>query len=480
LCGIVIEKGITRSDEHHRPECDQSIGNGIELIKRDKERLIKILLVLLMLTNPFSDKQIKSIQEPLHEYNIFAGVTGSGKSHIANVIWYDYICNTAPRDSLLIQSGNTAESLYDNVTRQLMELDRGINWLEYKSEQHRTRLFCRRRGIEVVCIGASDETAKDRIHGKNIAGWYGDEITLQPKSFVEMAMSRCRMKVGNTLRPSPIIWTCNPDFPTHYIKVQYMDNPKLDVKNWTYDFKDNPLADDYFIENQKKKYTGVFYERMIMGRWAMAEGLIYTFNRSENIISGNDLDHRIFKDYVIGVDWGYIHPLVILFIGITGDGQYYVLDELYCREQLINQDLANKIKDRWYWDKVSVGYGDPSRPDYILQLSELLGIPIVEAENEVQEGIHEVSKAFQQRGNKEYGLYILDHCTNFKNELDGYRRGRDKYGNMKEEPIKENDDGCDAARYVIYSRRFNADVSFLQKMESASRSKNLSWVNSGV
>ena len=413
-----------------------------------------------MLTNLFSDKQMQCIREPLHEINILSGVTGSGKSYVANIIWYDYICNVAPKDSILIQSGNTSESLYDNVTKQLLEFDRGINWLEYRSEQHRTRLFCKRRGVEVACLGASDESAKDRIHGKNIAGWYGDEITLQPKSFVQMAMSRCRYSKGGTLKSSPIIWTCNPDAPIHYIKTKYIDSRDLDVKHWIYGFKDNPLVDDAFIENQKKKYSGVFSLRMIEGQWAMAEGIVYdNFNPREHIIKTYPENQIV--EWTIGYDWGFIHPLVLLLIGTDSEGIDYVVDELYCQNQLIDQALKFKIEEKgWFKKKISSIYGSPERPEFIYQLQQLLGIDTIPADNEVLEGIHEVHKKLNKREDGKYGLYSLESNIRLNNEMQTYCWKQTKEAISKDEPLKINDDGVDALRYNLYSRRRSFDNMF--------------------
>ena len=48
---------------------------------------------------------------------------------------------------------------------------------------------------------------------------------------------------------------------------------------------DNLNLNPEYVENQKKLYTGVFYDRKILGKWKVAEGLVYdTFDERKNIL----------------------------------------------------------------------------------------------------------------------------------------------------------------------------------------------------
>lgn len=413
-----------------------------------------ILRVILILTLAMlSQKQIDVIREPLHDYNILSGVTGSAKTYVTNLKWYELICN-APENSKFIQSGNTEGSLWDNITSPLLEIDRGIGWLSYKGIANKMRIIVNHTGTQVVCTGANTENAKDRIQGKSVKGWYGDEIVKQPRSFVEMASSRCREVVNGIMVRTPIIWTCNPDSPSHYIKTNYIDNLDMDVRNWFFGFFDNPTITQEFIDKLKKEYSGVFYQRMILGLWTTAEGQIYDkFEKSVHVVDTIPVD-RI-KEYVLGIDWGYESHMAILLIGITGDKQYYICDEMYVRHQLIDKSLVIP------WTNVSHGYADSSRPEYIVQFKDVTGITIYPALNDVVEGIQEVQKGFVLRDNGEYGLYIHSKCVNTIKEIENYRWKQNKEGVGKDEPIKEKDHAMDSMRYVVYSRKSSFDYSTL-------------------
>ena len=403
--------------------------------------------------SPFSDKQAEFLKTPLADFNILWGTTGSGKSYITNVFWYYFICELVPKNTLLFMSGYSNETLYDNVIRELLKLDEQDGKLDFKSKQGGERLYVAEKNIELACIGANSERAQGRVQGKNAYAWLGDEITKQPKSFVEMALSRLRWEIDGKMKVMPCIWTLNADSPSHYIKTDYIDKSDNEcIRTWVFTFEDNPLIDEKYVEEQKKRFSGVFYERMIMNRWTMAEGAVYdNFSRD---ICVDHIDENRIQEWYIAIDWGYENPLAMLLVGRDGDGVYYVVDEFYERHRLIDKDLIQSIANKgWMSKKITGAIGDPSRPDYLRQIQELTSWNVSAANNDVIEGIQEVQKKLIKRGNGEYGLYISNNCQNVIKEFEQYvwKKGRDGIG--KDEPEKTNDHAMDALRYVIYTTR---------------------------
>lgn len=426
----------------------------------------------------FSQKQINFLKEPLHEINALVGVTASSKSFISNLKWYYEICSNSQK-KLYLQSGNTSETLYDNITSKLLEIDKGINWLEYKSIEGRRRIIVRKTGTEVACIGADDDNAYMRIRGKNLAGWYADEVTKQPKSFIQQALACCRDIKNDKLVITPALWTMNPDTPKHFLKREYLNNTEIDIKQWIFEFRDNPLMTDEIINKLKQKFTGIFYQRMIMGLWTIAQGVVYD-NFSPAFHTQYTLSNypkETIVRYKVGIDWGYEHPMVIGLFGIDNDGVYYLIDSLYLRKQLINESLKEKIKERgWYDYKIEEAYGDPSRPDYIDQFQDITGIETLPANNEVIEGIQEVQKKLVVGDNNKAQLYILDHNKEVIEEFQTYHWKETKEGVTKDEVVKESDDGVDMCRYLIYSDRNNIDLNNLPLIETKSIGVSKRWV----
>jgi hypothetical protein len=154
----------------------------------------------------FSDKQLEFLKSELERFNILWGTTGSGKSYIANIRFL-YELRKAPEGSLLMCSGNTQESLYDNVVRPVIELDNGYALTFKVSNGANYRITCKSNKAQCICVGANNDGAEARIQGKNVAMWYADEIVKQPMSFISMADTRCRYIHRGTFYNGKKIWT---------------------------------------------------------------------------------------------------------------------------------------------------------------------------------------------------------------------------------------------------------------------------------
>ncbi len=399
---------------------------------------------------PLSPKQVDFLQTSTHSYNISSGVASSGKTWIHNLRFYEYLQNEAPAGSLLLLTGKTKESLYDNVVRGLEAID-DIGCIRVHGQPLRVQVT--NKNIEIACIGADDESSWGRLQGKTVWGWYADEITLHPESLVGIAVKSCRAE-GKTW---PKFWTCNPDHPDHYIKRQYIDNTQIDVKNWYWGFEDNPVLSKDYISELKNTLSGIWLERLFHGRWVAAQGGIYDkFNRSIHVIRQVPVE---LVEYVIGIDWGYENPLALVLIGIDYDGTYYILDEIYKSKQLIDKSLVDLMAVKGWFDLkynsrkigISYAYADSARPDYVYIFNEITKIPTIGGRKEVNEGIQSVQRRFIDKDNGKYGLYILEQCHNTIKEIEGYHWHIVK-GTGKDEPEKKDDHICDALRYVILTR----------------------------
>lgn len=151
-------------------------------------------------------------------------------------------------------------------------------------------------------FGGKDEGSQDLIQGLTLAGVLFDEVALMPQSFVEQATLRC------SVEGAKMWFNCNPGSPYHWFKTEYLDN--LEEKNAIhlhFTMDDNLSLSDKVKERYKRSYTGVFYERFILGLWVLAEGLIYKL--FANMITQNRKE--IIKEQVpnlmeinIGFDFG--------------------------------------------------------------------------------------------------------------------------------------------------------------------------------
>lgn len=237
---------------------------------------------------------------------------------------------------------------------------------------------------------------------------------------------------------------CNPSGPRHWLRrransgqtrmipTTHKDNPAYwDAARgeWT------PLGQQYVRENLAG-LTGVEYERLYLGKWAAAEGLVYPeFNPDTHVREVDTTGWRT----VMGVDVGSRNPTAIAVAHVAGDGRIHISDELY-RRNMSSTDILRAIEDYADRHDPDAIYIDPSAKGYIDDLHRD-GYPAVAAVNDVLVGIQRVHGAFQD------GLTIDPSCTNLIDELGMYAYA-DNPKIETDKPIKEHDHMCDAVRYL--------------------------------
>ena len=173
-----------------------------------------------------------------------------------------------PADGSYLMAAKTLTALHRNCLNLLQELV-GENNFSFSISKKEGMLF----GRKVYFEGVNDIRAENKIRGLTLDGAYCDELTLFSEDFFAMLLSRLS-KPG-----AKLFATTNPDSPYHWLKVNYIDAAEkrgLSLLFLNFLLEDNTTLDAEYVENLKKEYTGVFYDRFILGRWVVAEGLIYS------------------------------------------------------------------------------------------------------------------------------------------------------------------------------------------------------------
>lgn len=212
----------------------------------------------------FSPKALDFIQNSNARLNIAHGSVRSSKTVNCTIRWLDLLLNGPPGDFLM--SGKTVATLQRNVMNDLFDLVGAKHYRWINKQQGELLLLGRR----IHVVGANNEDSESRIRGSTIAAAYCDEITLYPRSFVDMLITRMSVKGAVALM------NCNPDAPNHWFKRDYIDNPKItDKKIWHFTLDDNPNLDPAYRQSLEESFSGVFRDRFIKGLWVIAEGIIY-------------------------------------------------------------------------------------------------------------------------------------------------------------------------------------------------------------
>jgi PBSX family phage terminase large subunit len=423
----------------------------------------------------FSEKALQSIKYSDAFINIWEGAVRSSKTVASIVRWIQFVEESDYPEFLM--SGKTESTIYRNVIGGQMGIlnilgekraafkksGDGGSRLEMKFPNRDPRTRRRNPWITKVCyvVGANDDKAENKIRGMTIGGWYADEVTLYPESFVKQAINRMSVEGAKAF------WTTNPDSPYHYIKTEFIDKAKeKGYKTFHFTLMDNPSLPKSYIKNISAAYKGLWYKRMILGLWVMADGVIYDMFNHDPIHAGGMVAAEVpdgveILDTWVSVDYGNSNATVFLLVGEGSDGIAYVLDEYYhsgreSERQKSPSDYASDML-KWLEDmpmlvRPRAIYIDPSAKGFILELYKTLPkhirSKIQTAHNEVLLGIELTTSVI---GNGK--LRVLAKCKNTLRELASYcwdptaqKRGEDK-------PIKDNDHCMDALRYFIIGTR---------------------------
>lgn len=241
----------------------------------------------------FSKKQEDFLINDLHRINLLYGSVRSGKTWISLLKWAIWVGQQAS-DKQFLMVGKTITTLKRNCLVLLEELI-GDN-ITYSISQKKAVIFGRTVWLE----GANDERSESKIRGMTLMGVYIDELTQIPQDFYLMALSRLSEKGAVFLA------TTNPDHPKHYVKTEIIDNDLLDKQVIKFLIDDNIFLDETYKENLKKEYSGVFYQRFILGEFVRAEGIIFpefANNPDRWIIKREDVP-KTFRSVEVGFDIG--------------------------------------------------------------------------------------------------------------------------------------------------------------------------------
>lgn len=261
---------------------------------------------------------LSSLKE-IKRINILEGSVRSGKTWISLLGFFLLVANS-PENSEFIMVGKTITSLKRNCLNLLQTIVGNGNFKFSISSKEGS--IC---GRKVYLEGVNDSRAENKIRGMTLYGAYCDELTLFTEDFFTMLLSRLSME------NSFLIGTTNPDTPSHWLLKNYISRRgELDIKVWKFTLEDNHTLPKSYIENLKKEYTGVFYDRFILGKWVAAEGLIYSkfANEKEKYIVDKIRPYDL-QTVHIGIDYGASKSkTAFVAIGFTkGFKDLYVLKE---------------------------------------------------------------------------------------------------------------------------------------------------------
>ena len=399
-----------------------------------------------MIWAPFSSKALVSLANCDAFINIFEGAVRSSKTVVSTVAWLTFIEESEHTEFLM--TGKTADTLFRNVIGGsygvLAIMGKRATYV--KSSQGGAKLTLKFGGKKKICycLGANDERAEGNLRGMTIAGWYADELTLYPESFVKQAINRM------SLEGAQAFWTMNPDSPFHYIKLEFIDKAKeKGYRLFHYELGDNLSLSQRYKDELKKAYTGLWFKRMVLGLWVMAEGSIYDmWDDSKHII--HEIPPGLNRNGV-SIDYGTTNPCTFgLYEWREGTRKITLTREYYYDSKALNiqktdQEYADAFAT-WLnglWPEVV--YVDPSAASFIAELKKR-GYPVRNANNDVLDGIR-FTAGMITGGN----FNVMNTCKGTIQEFPSYIWDPKAQVLGLDKPLKQNDHAMDRNRYFLYS-----------------------------
>lgn len=412
-----------------------------ELVKKKK---------VLFRFKPFSKKQRKVLNwwcpdSPVKDKDgiIADGAIRAGKT-IAMSLSYVMWAMTSFDGQNFGMCGKTIGSFRRNVLfwLKLMLRSRGYKVVDHRADN---LVIVRRGDIEnyFYIFGGKDERSQDLIQGITLAGCFFDEVALMPESFVNQATGRC------SVDGSKYWFNCNPDGPYHWFKVNWIDKKKeKNLIHLHFTMDDNLSLSEKIKARYRSMYSGVFYDRYILGMWAVAEGVIYDmFDKAKHVINSIS---NLTTSYYVSCDYGTQNATVFLLWCKDKTGKWICTKEYYYS----GRDESTQKTDTEYADDLKTWLNgikplaiiiDPSAASFIAELRKR-GYTIKKAKNDVLDGIRFVASLLNEEK-----IAFSSECVNTLLEFASYvwdikasEKGEDK-------PVKTHDHAMDAVRYFCYT-----------------------------
>ena len=251
---------------------------------------------------------------------------------------------------------------------------------------------------------------------------------------------------------------CNPGGPSHWI----LRRPRLKVLQSKHE--DNPTlftADGKITERGKATMetldalTGVRYQRLRLGLWMQAEGIVYSEFDSNNI-TDDEPDPAL--PIELAVDEGYIDPRVILFIQRTPD-RILIFDEIYHSKHLAQTcvgETVAKAGELYGWKddektipkrlpEIAVGSPEAKELQTRLRMADIsFRWP---QDKSIVNGIG-IVRGLICDNNKHRTIQVNRRCKNFLDEItEGYQYPAGGSRKNDELPVDANNHAMDAIRY---------------------------------
>lgn len=391
---------------------------------------------------PISDKQKKVLAFSYtnnYQAIICDGSIRAGKSSIMTIAFVDWAMREFNNTSFAI-CGKTVRSAERNIVMPYIALTyvKEKYSVKYNVSSCRMTVSYGYKTNTFHLFGGNDNSSYMLIQGITLAGVLLDEVALMAQSFVEEAIGRC------LTYPNRRYWfNCNPDSPEHWFYKEWiMQTKKHKAMHLHFLMTDNPALTEETIRQAQKDFSGVFYDRKVLGKWVIAEGLIYPmFDRNVHVIGDDKLPKS--GEYFVSIDYGIQNPFSAGLWCLSGNIAYRIREYYHDgreKGQRTDEEHADAVIDLTKGLFVRYFVVDPSASSFIACMRRRR-LSIALADNKVIPGISNVASALKQNR-----IYYHESCKDIIREKGLYSWDEKA---REDRPIKESDHACDDERYFV-------------------------------
>lgn len=391
---------------------------------------------------------------------LLTGSAGGGKSRVGLEMLHRYLQRNPGATGLMMRKAREwAEKSIAPFMRQTVIGQSGRVIAVHKKAD---KLFQYANGSTLYYGGMKDDDQRESV--RSIGGDGGLDIALfeEANAFTEDDFNEIIGRVRNTAGAyRQIILLTNPDAPTHWINRRLILGGEATV--YYSSATQNPHNAPEYVDNLNKM-TGLLYQRLVLGKWVQAEGVV--FDNFDPALGANVTEEAEYNpEWRVrwGVDDGYVygkgpgsesyHPRVILFANLTPQGFIHVFDEYYATSELSETSIDYALKRPYR--RPEIAFVDSSAAELRARFS-VLGIQNMGATHPVGEGIKNVRRYISDPNGVRM-LKVHPRCVNLIREMASYQYDEhSKVANVGErKPLKVDDHGPDALRYLLWTMRFN-------------------------
>jgi PBSX family phage terminase large subunit len=382
---------------------------------------------------------------------LLTGAAGGGKSRLAAEKIHAYCLKYPNSTALMVRKTKTdaLKSIVPFMKKTVIGDDHRVRFVN--------NTFYYYNGSVIYHGGMHGDAEREGI--RSIGGEGGLDIAWMEEAiaFTRKDKEELSMRLRHTSAPwQQLIMTTNPDTPYHWIYKDIIQGGNGSVYYST--FRDNPHNAKNYV-NRLEKISGVMHDRMVLGKWCQAEGIVYDeYDASVHLIDSFEIPKE--WDRFRSIDFGYTNPFVCQWWARDTDGNLYRYRELY-KTRVLVEDHAKTINEHSQGERYVSTVADHDAEDRATL--ERHGIKTKPAIKEVKAGIQATKELLTIKPNGKPSIYLLRDslierdeylydegkptCT--EEEIVGYVWRKFEDGKMdKEEPVKLDDHGMDTMRYL--------------------------------